>query len=417
MPKLMKGITRLGSIVSRLVGKGKFGDSEEVMMLLERKEEDDFGEEVKSVINKMSFGRDLEGVEILGSMGFKAQRYTTDYDSFEVVKSKSLSDIKSRFQRIIRDCMRDERIVIGDIKLGSKDEYKILEETARVLPSGRLANYNASRSLAKAKKMMDMKIISEEEYELARSLLKKKPSVEELKDIVKQLRFNIIRWSPREVLAGFKEIRGGIKYTLEEAFQSKSLFKLDTIGYLQDKYTEFSIIYDLRLNGKRLNYTPIDTLKTLEGDLLLYKTKGNWFKYLKRLFSWYNYNLKYNKLLSEKKKEDYYDEVVKIVKILNSDVGILYTAVQDLEVILFLLDDMKVRFNDKMEGMLDELVDELGNVYSVSSYLQVQDKVHDIINEAKQGKRVMIQRLVDLFSEIISKHTDKLIKKEKLKVL
>ena len=76
-----------------------------------------------------------------------------------------------------------------------------------------------------------------------------------IKNMIKKLRFNILRWSPQMILKGEITLRNGKKYTLKEALADKTLFKLDVIADLNDSYTEFSIIYDIRLNGSRLNYT------------------------------------------------------------------------------------------------------------------------------------------------------------------
>ena len=126
--------------------------------------------------------------------------------------------------------------------------------------------------------------------------------------MIKFLRFNILRWKPNEILRGVKTLRNGEKYTLKEALGDKTLFKLDVIAYIDEKYTEFSIIYDVRLNNHRLNYTPIDTKKTLKNDIVLYKKTENYFKLLKRVFSLYNYEIKYD-------KKDKKNEIIKVLQI------------------------------------------------------------------------------------------------------
>lgn len=384
---IAKGITRLGSIVSRLRGDGKVRD-----ILKTKKYPLNYSNEVEKTIDAMSLGGK---VEILGSMRFKSQLYTSDYDCFEVVKVNSLDQLKNRFQKVIKKLKSMKNTYIGDIKLGSIDEWKIIDESAYIDNSGKIRGYNVKESREKLDKLKEENIINNKEYEDAKKLLIEKPNYEELKMIIKNLRFNVVRWKPKEVLQGFKNVRGQ-KITLEEAFKSKSLFKLDVISLMDETYTELTMIYDIRLKGKRLNYFGVNTKQTLLNDIHLYNHIGNWFKLLKRLFSYYNYILKYEK--GDKKK--YYDKLEKVINILNSDVGILYTITQDIEVILFLLDN-GITPRKEIMVEIDNFIKKMGKVYNINIE---EHYFNDIKNIQKlKTKKALIKKLEKIQNDFTAK--------------
>lgn len=402
---VVKVITRLGSVVSRLRGQGRLGD------LLDKKEyPENFSNRVVDVISNMSFGND---VEILGSMSFKSQLYTSDYDCFEVVRVDSIAELKRKFQNIIKNLKAMKNVYIGDIKLGSIDEWKVIDESAYIDNSGKLRGYNQEESSKKLLKLLKDKIISRKEYEEGKKTLVKNPNYEELKHIIKDLRYNIVRWSPTEILRGEKQIRSR-PYTLEEGFKSKSLFKLDVFALVAGTYTEFTIIYDVRLKGKRLNYFGVDTKQTLLNDIHLYKSIGNWFKLLKRLFSYYNYVLKYEKTTNKKK---YIDNVEKIINILNSDIGILYTIVQDIDVILFLM-EKGVAPRREFINEISNFTNKINNVYQVNLGTHIYNTINNISKlKTKKAIQKKLEYLQNHFTQILNKQTKKMMDEAKLTTL
>jgi len=75
-----------------------------------------------------------------------------------------------------------------------------------------------------------------------RQLLKEHhDSCRELVEARKELRFGVLRWTPREVKAGVKKYRGRM-FRLEEALKSPGITKLDLVAWVKDKYVEVSNI-------------------------------------------------------------------------------------------------------------------------------------------------------------------------------
>jgi len=400
-----KFITRLGSIVSRLRGgKGKLGD-----LLDKKKYPLNYSKQVEDIISNMSFGNE---VEILGSMSFKSQLYTSDYDCFEVVRVNSINELKTKFQTIIKNLKSMKKVYIGDIKIGEIKDWKIIDDTAYIDNAGKLRGYNQEKSMNKLGELLNEKIISKKEYEESKKLLIKNPNYEELKNIIKQVRFNVVRWTPTEILKGKKTIRGK-PFTIEEGFKSHSLFKLDVIALMEGKYTDFSIIYDVRLKGKRLNYFGIDTKQTLLNDIHLYHSVGNWFKFLKRLFSYYNYLIKYQKT---NKKKKYIDNLEKIIDILNSDIGNLYTIIQDIEVILFLMEKGITPRRDFINE-INNFVNSISDIYSIVISPHLINRIKKI-QEYKTNKKIKnsLENIQKDLTALLNKKTKEEINNKKIMI-
>lgn len=111
------------------------------------------------------------------------------------------------------------------------------------------------------------------------------------------MRPNILRWKPEEIIKGYQIIRDGSRYNLEKALSSEVITKLDIVTYINNRYTEFSNIYEFRMKKGnkiiKLNNFNMDILLTLKQDVLTYIELGHYFKALKRLYSYYLYKYEY----------------------------------------------------------------------------------------------------------------------------
>jgi hypothetical protein len=136
----------------------------------------------------------------------------------------------------------------------------------------------------------------------------------------KALRFGLLRWTTREVAQGYKELRNKKIITLEEAFKTKGITKIDLIAWITNKYVEVSNII-LWTNRSGVVYAYIPNIKVaLSADLLAYSAEGNYVKVAKRMLA-----------LAKKFKDS---EIIEtLTQILNSPIGNLYTVVADLQVL------------------------------------------------------------------------------------
>jgi hypothetical protein len=309
-------------------------------------------------------------VKILGSMAMRSQQYAGDYDLFEEVQTKgseaeALRSLANEFQSIVKTLLRTKNIYVGDIKAGAISEWQVLNTNAGIV-NGKVENYNAVECRRRIDELARANVISGGEAKYAHSLIKDTMSPEDLIEAKKELKFHIVRWSPNEVLHGSKILRDKKRYTLEEAFSSHALTKLDVIGFIQNnRFTDFSIIYEFFNNGKALNGFPLNVAQSLNEDVIYYKAHGNHFKVLKRMLA-----------LAKLNKDS--TAVDKLIPILNSDLGRLYLITSDVGTLIELLENERKVPMPLVRFQLDQMKARMGNIYNLPDFLSEE---HDLIGD------------------------------------
>jgi hypothetical protein len=152
----------------------------------------------------------------------------------------------------------------------------------------------------------------------------------------------------------------GRRFTLQEAFSSPVISKLDTIGLVQNnKYTDFSIIYEFHCDGKTLNPSFEDIGRSLSEDIVFYKAENNPFKVLKREFA-----------LAKFRGDD--KTIKGLTPVLNSDLGRLYALLSDVGTLIQLLEDKQKVPLDKVRYEIDQFKARMANVYSLPDFLKTE---------------------------------------------
>lgn len=321
---------------------------------------ENYPSDATAILDAMSFSGGKE-VKILGSMSLRSQQYAGDYDAFEVVKrngseEKVLDDLVSEFQTIIKNLRGMKDVFIGDIKAGSIEEWRVIPLDAGLVDR-KIVGYNPTQSKAKVDELYKAKVITEGEKRSADELLKD-GTVEDFLLARKKIKFHIVRWSVPEILAGSKTVRGR-RFTLQEAFSSPVITKLDTIGFVQNnKYTDFSIIYEFHNGKKILNPSFEDIGKSLSEDIIAYKAENNPFKVLKREFALAKFRGDEKTLKS-------------LTPVLNSDLGRLYSLLSDVGTLIQLLEESKVPL-DKVRYEIDQFKARMASVYSLPDFLKTE---------------------------------------------
>jgi hypothetical protein len=343
-----------------------------------------YPEDVVDILDAMSFSSGKE-VMILGSMSLRSQQYAGDYDAYEVVR-KPPSELKKDFQRIILKLKSMPKVIIGDIKCGSVEQWKVLKATIR---KGKVVGYKAEESRAKIDELVEQKVISPHEALEAKKLLTPTMSVKDYLKASKELRFHLIRWKPSEVLAGYKTLPDGRRFSLEEGFHSPTITKLDVIGFIQNnRYTDFSIIYEFHWKGKILNPAPVNISQSIKEDIVAYSASGDWFKVMKRLFSFAKY-------------ENDLALIHKLTPYLNSDLGRLYSVASDMKTLLDLLETHKPSHAIKYE--IDQFRGRLASVWTLKDYLKIEPEL--LAQIGKQSHRPTqegLEAILDKLNAILS---------------
>jgi len=346
---------------------------------------EDYPKDVIQILRTMSF-TDLKGVMLLGSMSLRSQLYAGDYDAYEVIELDEDTDEEAskklalEFKAIVRDLMDMNDVSIGDIKCGIYKEWQILPDN-NYIKNNKVYNLNRAITKERAKKLYDAGVVKKEDYDKIEKILSKTLTAKdifELRDIAK---YHVVRWKPIEVLQGFKLLGSGpkqIRYTLQDGFLSKGLCKMDVVAFVENnRYTDFSMIYEAFNNGKTINMAPVDIVQSLKENILSYMMVGNYFKMSKRMFA-----------LSKFKK--YNEYIKKLAPIFNTDLGLIYQVVGDIGTLLYLFENEKHLKLDKIKYETDQFKNRLANVYTLKKWFTEDEKINerlDSINRLPEGQR------------------------------
>jgi len=146
-----------------------------------------------------------------------------------------------------------------------------------------------------------------------------------------------VRWKPSDILDGAKD---GLK--LADAFQQPALTKLDVVAWVNGRYTDFSIIYEFKNKTETLNPVKSDPKASIRQDEADLKREGEYFKALKRRFSI---------AALERRK----GALIRLNRILNSDLGRLYLIISDLKTLLYLFENKERVPHDRLEYELEQM--------------------------------------------------------------
>ena len=314
-------------------------------MALPLKFPDDYSKDIADILKALSFG---EGMILVGTSSLRTQLYAGDYDGFEIVEVKSLSNTVKKFQSMIAHLKKFKNVYVGDIKAGIVPQWDVLDGVE--FKDGKVTGWIASELLARLEKLKTDGVITDAEHAEAKRFIKAEPRPEDYFVAKDEIKFQVVRWTVSDVLDGHTTLRDGRTYTLGEAFTSPAIAKIDVISRVGgNRFSEFSVVYEFVKDKQVLNPTPKDISRSLLEAITAYTLAGNYFKVLKRIFSLARY---------EKNKE----LVAKLEPILNSDLGRLYIIIGDIDVLLFMLEKYKALPSDEIKFEIDQFINRLSNI-------------------------------------------------------
>lgn len=322
---------------------------------------DGYPNDALDILKTMSF-TDGRNVNVVGSMALRSQVYAGDYDADEIVDTRgsldhSVRGLARKFKSIIRELLEKPLTYIGDIKSGSVEEWKVITEP-----------YNATESRRKLKSLHVSKVISTSEYSESLKLLKPRLTKLEYLLVQQKLRFHILRWKPSEVFDGYKTLADGRKFTLEEAFQTPTITKLDVVSWVQNsRFTDFSMIYQFKHAGKLLNPGMRDFETSIRENIYVLKRDGNYFKMAKRMFA-----------LARFKKHE--REIELLSAMFNSDMGRLYHVYGDIGTLESLVENTSSLPYNRIEFEIDQFKGRLSNI-GLPKYLEEESRLFDLIDD------------------------------------
>jgi hypothetical protein len=326
----------------------------------------------------------LKGVKLVGSASIRSQLYAGDYDATDSVKVNSASDIAFELKSVIKKLRDIPECFIGDIKCGEVPDWNIFPKRSRV-EDGKVMDFNVTQSKAHLDKLLHDKVITPAESKEYHELLSKADTPFGFLDAKKTIRVHILRWLPSEILRGSLEYRHH-HFKLEDAILSKGMVKVDAICNISDRFTEFSMIYELTINGKKLSVPHISISDSLKEDIIYYEN-SNPFKALKRAFA-----------LSKLQKN--YDDAETLAPIMNSDLGRLYQIIGDLKTLDALLKRPKHPMAE-IRSQIDAMKSRMGNIYKLKDFLSHEHSILGSINSLlKSPMSTIVGKLNGIISEL-----------------
>jgi hypothetical protein len=354
---------------------------------------ENYSRSVLAVLDALSMTQ-MRKMTIVGSSSIRSQQYSADYDAMEKVSVNSASEVVDNLQTIIKKLRTLPDCFIGDIKCGEVPEWDPFSPNAHVnMDSEKIIAFNIKQSQSKIDSLLSSNVISPEEARGALKLLKKATTPLGFLTARKEIRYHILRWKPHQILEGRQSYRGST-FTLEDAVMSGGLIKIDIVANIDNRFTEFSVIYNIYKGGVLITKKPLNLINSLKEDVAYYSHLSP-FKGMKRMFA----------LAKAQKNES----VVKhLVPLLNSDLGRLYQIVSDLSVLHELLErptsDTPI---NEIRYQLDEMKARMGNLYQLRDFLKAE---HDIIGQIesalkKQNPKADIYKLMVLLQHILNEET------------
>lgn len=336
-----------------------------------------FDNDLEEFFNLICFNRD--NFKILGSYELKSFFYPADIDIIEKVNISNLSSFIKALQNKIKEISKLDNIYIMDIKMGSIKNWEVVDETSYI-EKNKIYGYNPDKSKEKLKELLKQNIISKEEYNKWSKMLINKPNDEELQIIKKEVRPNLLRWSSNDIIKGYINHRG-YKITIRDAIITGGLNKFDFILIKQDKmFVDINIVYDIREKNIRNEKAPLlNPKKELLNEVKTLKSKGSYFKALKRLFSYY-------KITNNNK------QLLKLYKILNSDLGILHQISSNIELLLLIIEsNKKIKITD-MKIFIDSFIDRLNMIFTIKEYFKNEKYIINKINNIIKTKSIKVMK-------------------------
>lgn len=350
-----------------------------------------YSDKVLNVLSALSM-TGLKKMKLIGSSSIRSQLYAGDYDAMEKVNVKSVNEVISSLQSIIKKLRTISNCYIGDIKCGEVKDWEVVSSSSYI-EDGKIYKFNIKQSQSKVDELRKENIITEKEAKEANALLEKATTPFNFLTAKKEIRFHILRWKPIDILQGALEYRGKI-FTLEDAIPSGGVIKIDIIYDLNDRFTEFSCVYDVFVKGVQVTMFRQPIVRGLSDDIMYYN-KINPFKALKRTFA-----------LARIYKNEKVLET--LVAILNSDLGRLYLIITDLKTLLSLLERPNPPIK-KIKSQIDEVRQRLGNIYQFKDILREEPvfiaKINSLLKQPNPKLKDKLALLIMDLQDSLDKNT------------
>lgn len=356
---------------------------------------------IEDIFNLLNLGE----YNVVGSSSLRGQYYESDYDLFCVVNTNNLQTLQTKIMKMAKQLNKYVNLYLVDIKLGLNDNKKLIPDNLEWdFKKKILKGYNYDELINRLETIKGH--LSEKEYKTAKTLLVPKPNFDKSTKIMKELRFNILRWNLKELMDGYKIVEGEHKY-IKDAVKDNTIFKIDVLYFLDSEFVEISIIYDIRFKGYRLTYENINLLKSLKDDINYYITAKKYYKALKRELSYYRYLYK-----TKGDEGNITTKINNISNILYSNLIMIYKSINLIEALIKFEELGNNNQKNKIKAAINKIIQYLSNC-DIEEYVkkekQIMKKLHNTLKRVYNINT--LQSINDTLNDIINKATYNMLKR------
>ena len=360
----------------------------------DKKYPQNFSKDITDVISDLVF--DNGSKPFMQGSANKKINYPSDYDLAQFIpvsKKNNLTD----FQKVIKKILERKDTYIADIKSGEIPALKIVDDDLNI------NNYSDKRNtmIEKLNNLHLKKHITKEELNSSLKLLLPELKEIDIYIIKHDIRFQVIRWKPEDILKGFVNYRG-FKIGYFDYLWTDSLTKIDIVAWVNGiRFNEISIIYFFTKNGKPINgmINNIRLYLINEIPYLLYKKK--YMKICKRIGA-----------IEQTEKNQQNDHIEDIIfKLSNSNLGRLNQVISDFTALEYLIENYKVLPKERIKFEIDQIKYRLG-IESNKKYLDSENVIIKLLDELDNNNLNLdkIDKLKSILSNILEEETLKFMK-------
>lgn len=352
-----------------------------------------------------------------GSWTYKSQLYPGDVDLMEIVEkccSKELATNRmvQSMKDIIMKIESTKGYYVGDIKSGVDNVFQIDLGNITYDNSGyHITGFYPDKVISEIKALTRKGLLNSNESQELQDLCidiegshNVQENYETLYDLLREKW--LLRWTAREVLAGYKVLPGKRKISLNETINQPVMTKIDMWTLISGRYIEFSNMIKFVLVDKfgkktvlNADPSPEEILNGLKVDItkLMFSKLGyKPFKAMKRMWSVARIE-GLNKVIDD------------LTPLMQSDLGRLSQITSEIETIILMyesLDDKSLPIKE-MAKEVDDWRYRLENVYEINiDQRLINDMINKILSDMKtQNANVIIEKLT-ILKKVLKKHVD-----------
>lgn len=250
--------------------------SQELLM----RDPNEFPESLKMVLDLITLN---EVPRVVGSAAFLAHRYPSDVDVFEQItvklsREEALDFYADQFKNIMQRIMVNSKdIKYNDFKAGIDSRFDI------DVPDNSTSEQRSNAVIGLVKEFdLSSKVLS--------NLFQSSNDINKYRQEIYNLK--ILRWTPQEIIQGYKSLIGDKIVTLKEALSMNAIVKLDVIAWVSGRFQSIEAFYNLKYNdpstGSVIDFHPLGNyVQGLLQDIEKYSAREHYspLKVAKRMWS------------------------------------------------------------------------------------------------------------------------------------